>query len=260
MRFDDLDKTMRSYETRYDACADADAFLIARLDGRGFTRLTKELEPFEKPFDVRFRDVMEATTRHLMTCGLEIVYGYAQSDEISLLFHPDEQSFGRKTRKLNSVLAGEASSAFSLALGRHAAFDCRLVELPDRQRVVDYYRWRAEDARWNSLSAYGYWHFRGIGDSPKAADRRLVGLSPSDKATLLRKEGVDVDGMPKWQSRGYAVVWERYLKEGHNPVTGETTMTERRRLTVDFELPAGSTLDAYLLRFLDAGGASGSRD
>jgi hypothetical protein len=30
--------------------------------------------------------------------------------------HPDDQTFGRKLRKLNSVLAGEASAKFSLLL------------------------------------------------------------------------------------------------------------------------------------------------
>lgn len=57
--------------------------------------------------------------------------------------------------------------------------------------------------------------------------------------------------MPRWQSRGYAVVWERYLKEGHNTMTGEKTTTERRRLAVDLELPEGPDYDAYLLRLLD---------
>jgi tRNA(His) 5'-end guanylyltransferase len=61
-----------------------------------------------------------------MQCGFRVIYGYTQSDEISLLFHPEENSFGRKTRKLNSILAGEASAKFSLQLGDHGSFDCRI--------------------------------------------------------------------------------------------------------------------------------------
>ena len=38
-----------------------------------------------------------------MTCGFNIIYGYTESDEISLLFHPNENTFNRKQRKLNSV-------------------------------------------------------------------------------------------------------------------------------------------------------------
>jgi hypothetical protein len=78
---------------------------------------------------------MVTTTKHVMACGFRILYGYTQSDEISLLFHRDEDLFGRKLRKLESVLAGEASAAFALALGAHAAFDGRVSQLPDAGRV-----------------------------------------------------------------------------------------------------------------------------
>src|SRR5215467_15387499 len=97
---------------------------------RGLTGLTREVHQFKAPFDERFRDMMVATTEHLMNCGFRVVYGYTESDEISLLFHRDETSFGRKTRKYNSILAGEASAKFSLLLGDVAAFDCRICELP----------------------------------------------------------------------------------------------------------------------------------
>jgi len=44
-------------------------FMVARIDGRGFTRLTKELYNFKAPFDEVFRDHMVATTEHLMNRG-----------------------------------------------------------------------------------------------------------------------------------------------------------------------------------------------
>jgi tRNA(His) guanylyltransferase len=128
--------------------------MVAQLDGRGFTQLVREVHPFEAPFDQRFRDMMVATTRHLMTCGFNIVYGCTHSDEISLLFHSQEDSFGRTLRKLISILAGEASAAFALQLGSVASFDGRISQLPSRQRVVDYFRWRAEDAHHNALNPH----------------------------------------------------------------------------------------------------------
>src|SRR5215467_16217519 len=130
MKFDELDEKMRVYETALDHCVPPEMFMVARIDGRGFTRLTREVHQFKTPFDERFRDMMVATTEHLMNCGFRVVYGYTESDEISLLFHRDETSFGRKTRKYNSILAGEASAKFSLLLGDVAAFDCRICELP----------------------------------------------------------------------------------------------------------------------------------
>ena len=137
MKFDDLDAKMRVFETAHDHRVLPGMFIVARLDGRGFTKLTKQKRPFEAPFDATFRDYMVSTTEHLMDCGFRVIYGYTQSDEISLLFHPDEQSFDRKVRKYNSILAGEASATFSLLLGDVACFDCRISQLPNTDLVYD---------------------------------------------------------------------------------------------------------------------------
>ena len=125
MNFEELDKKMRSFEQSLDQVILPELYLAVRLDGRNFTKLTKEICRFEAPFDTRFRDAMIDTTKHLMQCGFRIVYGYTESDEISLLFHPEDHTFGRKTRKINSVLAGEASACMSLKLGTVACFDSR---------------------------------------------------------------------------------------------------------------------------------------
>src|SRR5690242_12398486 len=104
MKFDDLDAKMRVFETAHDLCVLPDLFMVARIDGRGFTRLTKEIKKFEAPYDTTFRDHMVSTTEHLMNCGFRVVFGYTQSDEISLVLHRNEGAFGRKLRKLHSVL------------------------------------------------------------------------------------------------------------------------------------------------------------
>ena len=147
MNFDELDSKMRQYEQSLDQIILPEMYMVARLDGRGFTRLTKEICNFEAPFDVRFRDIMVDIVKHLMNCGFRILYGFTESDEISLLFHPDETTFGRKVRKYNSILSGEASAAFSVSLGQVAALDCRMIPLPTVERVQDYFQWRQEDAQ-----------------------------------------------------------------------------------------------------------------
>ena len=107
MKFDELDAWMRVFETAHDLCVLPGLYMVARLDGRSFTRLTKEIHQFVVPFDARFRDLMLATAEHLMTgCGFNVIYGYSQSDEVSLLFALTENGFGRKLRKLTSVLSG----------------------------------------------------------------------------------------------------------------------------------------------------------
>jgi tRNA(His) 5'-end guanylyltransferase len=101
MKFDELDAKMRVYETSLDACVLPGIYIVARLDGRGFTTLTKK--HFEAPFDLRFRDLMVETTKHLMNCGFKVVYGYTESDEISLLFDIDIDLFGRKKHYTNRL-------------------------------------------------------------------------------------------------------------------------------------------------------------
>ncbi|HQY64715.1 MAG TPA: tRNA(His) guanylyltransferase Thg1 family protein, partial [Polyangiaceae bacterium] len=111
MKFTDLDRRMRVFETAHDHCVLPGVHMVARIDGRSFSHLTRVAQKFDAPYDLRFRDCMVATLVHLATAtGFSVLYGYTQSDELSLLFRRDEALLGRKLRKLLSVLAGEASA------------------------------------------------------------------------------------------------------------------------------------------------------
>ena len=242
---------MRRFETSHDHCVLPGLHMVARLDGRSFTKLTKERHEFEAPFDERFRDMMVGTVKHLMENGFRIVYGYTQSDEISLLFHPDADPFSRKLRKLNSVLAGEASATFSLLLGAHGVFDCRISQLPTQKDVVDYFRWRHEDAHRNALNAHCYWLLRGDGEEARAASDSLLGLSVAQKNELLFQRKMNFNDVPRWQKRGTGVYWVDVERAGHNPLTGEATVAQRRELRVDMELPLRDDYDALIRSFLD---------
>lgn len=246
MKFDDLDTKMRRFETAHDHCVLPGIFIVARLDGRGFTRLTKEVHKFEAPFDVRFRDHMAGTVEHLMNAGFRVVFGYTQSDEISLLFHRDADAFERKLRKLDSVLAGEASAFFSLQLEAIGCFDCRISQLPTEQLVVDYFRWRQEDATRNALNAHCYWLLRKAGKSVEEATQFLLGQSTSNKNELLFQRGINFGRLPSWQKRGVGLYWENYEKPGVNPKTGEATKAVRRRVKTEIELPMKEAYEAFI--------------
>ena len=43
MNFDELDRKMRTYEQSIDQIILPELYMVARLDGRSFTRLTKEI-------------------------------------------------------------------------------------------------------------------------------------------------------------------------------------------------------------------------
>ncbi|MBR4223563.1 MAG: guanylyltransferase [Oscillospiraceae bacterium] len=246
MKFDDLDAMMRVYERSIDQCILPDMYIVARLDGRSFTRLTKEICSFEAPFDVRFRDLMTDTVKELFGCGSRIIYGYTESDEISLLFHPDDNSFGRKVRKINTTLAGEASAVFSLALGQRATFDCRVVPLPNMKRVTDYFSWRMEDSHRNSLNAHCYWLLRKEGMSVAEATAALSGKSISYKNELLFERGINYNDLPSWQKRGIGIYPKKVIKTGYDPHKDIPVEYERRELYTDLELPLRDQYRAFI--------------
>lgn len=250
MKFDDLDKMMRTFETANDYCVLPELYMIARIDGRSFTRLTKNVHQFERPFDIKFRDYMVGTVRHLMKCGFKVLYGYTQSDEISLLFHRDENLFQRKLRKFNSILSGEASAKFSLLLGDIGAFDCRISQLPTEKLVVDYFSWRQADAHRNALNAHCYWLLRRQGKQPNEAHNAICHISTAEKNELLFSHGINFNELPAWQKRGTGIYWKNIEKAGFNPIKKQTEITTRQQLFNHFELPMKEDYQKFIQRFL----------
>ena len=252
MKFDELDVKMRVYETSQDRHILPDMYFVARIDGRSFTKLTKETHTFEAPFDERFRDYMVETVKHLMTCGFNVVYGYTQSDEISLLFNYNETAFARKTRKYISLLAGEASAKFSTLLGDIGAFDSRISELPNKQLVVDYFRWRNEDAYRNALSAHCYWRLRKENFSQGEATAKIKKMSTADKNELLFQYGINFNNLPGWQKRGIGFYWKDVERTGFNPITNQSVLTTKRQLFVEYELPMKEKYGEFVSGIIDS--------
>ncbi len=252
MKFDDFDASMRIYEESLDQYILPDMYIAARLDGRSFTRLTKEVCGFEAPFDARFRDLMTGTVKTLMTdSGFRIIYGYTESDEMSLLFHPEDNTFSRKVRKINTTLAGEASAYFSLALGKAASFDCRVCPLPNMGKVLDYFLWRQEDSHRNSLNAHCYWLLRKEGMTQKEATAELEGKSVAYKNELLFRRGINYNDLPTWQKRGVGLYFTDIEKKGWDPVKQTETVTARREVYTDYELPLGDDYRAMIKRLTE---------
>ncbi|HCF58164.1 MAG TPA: guanylyltransferase [Myxococcales bacterium] len=246
MKFEQLDRKMRVFETAHDHCVLPGLYMVARIDGRSFSSLTHGTQAFDAPYDERFRDCMVAALRHLMSCGFSVLYGYTQSDEISLLFRRDEAAFGRKLRKFLSVLAGEASASFSVALGAPAAFDCRISQFPTVADVVDYFRWRSEDAHRNALNGHSYWLLRRQGLDEHAATLELQGVSAAARNELLFRNGINFNDVPAWQKRGIGAYWKQEPHHGVDPRTGAPCVSVRRSVFVDLELPMKDAYDGFV--------------
>lgn len=135
--------------------------IYARLDGRSFHTFTRG---FNRPFDMRFIDVMAEVTR-FMVGETHATIGYTQSDEISLAWVvPDFKSeafFNRRVFKLTSVLAGLASAKFNQLAVAHwpervaklvPCFDARVYTLPNEDELANCFLWREHDATKNAIS------------------------------------------------------------------------------------------------------------
>lgn len=120
---DEFEAGQRAREYFHNVTVLPGAWTVLRLDGRGFSRFTERR--FDKPFDPVFADHMVAVAQSLLTeTGAR--YAYTESDEISLLFDPRFDLFGRGVEKLVSVSAGIASAVFTHAVGEPAHFDSRV--------------------------------------------------------------------------------------------------------------------------------------
>lgn len=243
MNPNDFESRMREGEFFHSLRLLRGAWCVLRVDGRGFSRFTEA--NYEKPFDVRLHEQMVRTASALME-DLQAVYAYTESDEISLLFRPDWSLYDREVEKLVSLSAGLASATFTQASGRLAVFDSRVWMGVNEAAVLDYFRWRQADATRCALNAWCYWTLRKEGQSVAQATQALDSQSVGFKNELLFQRGINFNEVPLWQRRGSGVVWERYDKEGLNPVTGQTVLTTRRRLRVDEALPMGEVYDGYL--------------
>lgn len=127
--------------------------VIIRVDGRCFHTFTRG---FNKPWDYRLIDAMDATAKALVNQIEGAEFAYVQSDEISILVTDylkglyQEPWFGYKLQKVVSVSAAIASVEFTLSCGKQALFDSRAYNVPEND-VANYFLWRQQDWMRNSV-------------------------------------------------------------------------------------------------------------
>ena len=210
--------------------------VFVRLDGRAFHRLADVLG-LERPFDEFFHKVMvTACTALVADSGLNPDLAYTFSDEISLYF--TKLPFSGRVEKLDSVAASYAASSFTLALGGTTlvAFDARVIPAtPEYAR--EYLANRQAEAWRNHINAYCQQALIEEGMNQKKAQEHLTGLPAKALHEMMHERGFNLATTPSWQRRGTLVYKKLTEKEGFNPITKETVITERSAVVAESDLP-----------------------
>lgn len=216
-----LSDRMKLYEVSTQLLLPARQPTIIRVDVRAGHTLTKHMQ---RPFDPAFQKMMEATMKALVENVQTCVHGYTQSDEISLVLHPyrshnSEPWFGNNVQKMVSISAAIASSTATLALSRPVMFDSRVFVLPEDE-VLNYLRWRQQDARRNSISMLARSYFTHAECLHKSSEDMLGMLTslghPWDDLGWRQKYGVST---AKTSQEGWKIRYYNFFQEDDEFIT-----------------------------------------
>lgn len=224
MRKDELGTRMKTYYEQIPSVKLMRRVPVAvRLDGRSFHTFTRGLC---KPYDHVLAVSMYKTMKYLCEKISGCVFGYTQSDEITLLlidYQTLETSafFDYKVQKLCSVIASMCSVAFNKYFHEEATkelnginpkyvdtlkrkmaempvFDCRVFNIP-KEEACNLVYWRQVDCYRNAVQLVGQANF---------SHKQLQGLGRrAIKDKLMTEKNIDFDNdYPTWFQRGICCV------------------------------------------------------
>ena len=198
-----------------------------RLDGKAFHTFTRG---FEKPFDDVLVRAMQATMLYLCENIQNCVFGYCQSDEITLIL-VDYQTlttdawFDYEVQKICSISASMATLAFNrffenaihqsydvdnpfrpktekdlvdtylAAMYKGAMFDARCFNIP-KEEVCNLIFWRQLDATRNSIQMVGQANFSHAELQDKSCNEI--------QDMLMTQKGINWNDFPAYLKRGAA--------------------------------------------------------
>lgn len=207
--------------------------VIIRIDGKAFHTFTRG---FEKPFDKIMVKTMQETTKYLCENIQGCVFGYTQSDEITLVLIDYQKLttsawFDYEVQKMCSIAASMATMAFNKffeknvekfdiklfsdeegnvindkrhqimqvylkAIEKGAMFDARVFNIP-KEEVTNCIYWRQLDATRNSIQSVGQANF-----SHKELQDKTCNMIQD---MLHEQKGINWNDYPTCLKRGTAV-------------------------------------------------------
>ena len=196
-----------------------------RIDGKAFHTFTRS---FQKPFDNILIKTMQETTKYLCENIQGCVFGFTQSDEITLILIDYQRLnssawFDYEVQKLCSISASMATMAFNKyfmlavndyceynpnatleqrniyvsAIEKGAMFDARCFNIP-KEEVTNLIYWRQLDATRNSIQMVGQANF-----SHQELQNKTCNMIQD---MLYEQKGINWNDFPTYQKRGTCIV------------------------------------------------------
>lgn len=248
--------------------------VIIRVDGKAFHTITRGME---KPFDRFLMKAMQETMKFLCENIQGCVFGYTQSDEITLVLTDyakitTDAWFGYNVQKMTSIAASYATFAFNRALkdatetyrrrinecftctdeqstrvaayeralAKGGFFDARVFTVP-KDEVCNCLIWRQQDATRNSIEAVGQANF-----SANELHKKSTNMI---QEMLWSQHKINWNDFPTRCKRGsccYRVMTEEVITmPGKEPVTAM-----RNRWQIDNEIPIFTQDREFVERWL----------
>lgn len=250
VKFKDI---VKKYELKSDISLGLRQPVIIRLDGVGFSNFTKN---FEKPFDDTFSVMMQETMLYLCKNIQNCVFGYTQSDEISLVLcdykNPETEAwFKNRLQKMVSVAAAMATVYFNKRLlfygnespnGAGIAkawddapfFDARAFNI-SIEDVNNYFILRQKDAINNSILSLGQSFF---------SQKELNKLSKEKvKEKILNEKGFDWNSLSIKFQRGSSAI---KIVEQDPDIDIKDGLFLKARWIIDNEIPLFNEIPNYI--------------
>jgi tRNA(His) guanylyltransferase len=246
MKLGDRIKTF--YENRTKTFLPRRMITIIRLDGKSFSKWTKNLE---KPFDDGFSDDMDATAVYLCENIQGAKFAYTQSDEITVVLTDfdtlDSQAwFDNNVQKMVSIAASLATAKFNqLRMFREnyssnyklACFDARVFQVPNLDEMVNTIIWRQQDCTRNSISMAAHALLGHSATMNKSSDEK--------QEILFKEKGVNWNDYKVKYKRGVVVKKQTIWVDGQN---GEPI--QRSKWLPDYNIPIFTQEREYLYKLI----------
>lgn len=238
-----LGDTLQSFERPEVQKVSGERYITLRLDGSGFSKLTRRLctaGALSDGYSEEFADIMRECCRSLMA-KLNAKCAYTQSDEMTVVIAPasivrgEQQchTSGGRVLKLCTHAASHVTALFNYRIQALfgakgiqmdesflAAFDCRLGHYATLDEAMALVLWRAADCGVNGVSDAVH---KSRGKILNA--KQVMGKSKEEKLQWLAAN--HMLPLKPHQAYGSYFVKVRRTREGINPRTGQTATSLR---------------------------------